>query len=486
MSRQIGGTSAYGTATYGLWSYSNPSTPFIEKMIDDPADDAGVLFGPSAPADMRFIVELLDPNAGGTVLYGTAVYGTDLYSDSVGDWVDVSDRVRGLSWRIGVSDPTQKASVGTGTISFDNRDGAMSPWAMSGDFFGPTRSWIRAGLIVRFGVLAPTVGADDGGDRLIAAGVPDFTYEEPGNFTPLFTGRVTDVSETMTENIDSQIDLVVAESSTDLAVGGSANIPAGKEIGSAILGQLTHSGWLWQNTLTLPDDNATCQESVLIGGSVNSRVGLLADGLHWDIVPDTRGRMRVLRRRTKDDARSPGYHDGSGNLTYFSNYPDVDYPERPLVTAQPYTSDERIVNALSASRAGADALELQDNNSIAQFGKVTDGYGFPRTDLVLETDEQVSSLLRRVLSLRAWGDYGIAAVELNADMDPVAMPAVLAFYAGPGRFETALGIRWVHPSGAELTDVYVIEGQSHNITPQGDQLLWTATFQLGHAGPIHG
>lgn len=467
--RIVGSSSVYGEARYGVDTYAS-TTPLSKlglKLLDDPDASEGMSVGPEASGELRFVVEVLNPTIGAGAKYGTAKYGTDVYASTTGDWQDVTGDMRGITWSQGTTDPTGKANIGQATVTLANLDGTYSPWVSP---------FVRAGLLVRFGVLC-TPPLND----FLPALDP---YEA------FLTGRVDSVNETTTDNTDAQINLVLVELTADLApdMPTPTVLNDGDQLAASMLRLLAASGWGNQNDMVVPVVNtATTMATTLDSGSPDARIAGLADNAHWDSFADGRGRLMVVVRHHSTSSGTFVAHvlpDDFPGIA-FSNDPTGPY-ELPVVTIAPYSSVERVVNDLRASRVGGATIGADDTRSIRQFGTLGQGYGFPNTTLVLEDDEQVLSLLETVLTLRAWDDTGIDQIALNGDQDPVRLPAVLAYLAAHAREGISVTVRWVHPSGRVLNEVAVIEGQTHAIAIEGSQLLWTATMRLGHAGVVSG
>ncbi len=461
--RTIGGLNLYGTATYGLSTYSvlAPPSDLALRLLDDPALGDGVSVGPSCSGGLRFVIQALNPTPVGGAVYGTAVYGTAVYSSSAGAWQDITDTFRGGSWNNGQNSPTTKAIIGTSTLTFDNRNGAMSPWALSGPFVGGgNRSWLRAGLIIRFGVIKTSA---------LAAGLPALD-----TFSAFFTGKLETVVDDTSENVDGWVTVTLAELPTEAGGVTPADqaVFNGRGLSPTIWDAIVGASWPYQTDLKVPTEDAVCGPSVLTGSTSLVRIGNLTDNMHWDVVADGRGRMMIVRRHLADSAAG----------VVFANYPSG--TQLPAVKILTYSSIERIIDQVIAARVTAADVIREDTRAMDQFGTINTGYGFPRNDLVLQDDVQVAALAQRVISLRAWDDHGIESMDIDADNDPIRLPAVLAFLACRGREVISFDVVYTHPSGHVLTETVVIEGQTHNIVmvEPGAAFKWTTTFKLGHSG----
>lgn len=456
--------SGTGTAPFGsTWAAEVQGTDLAARMLDDPTTLMGASLGPHASGGLRFVVQALNPDAGTDSEWDSALWDSGIWSASVGNWVDISSYVRGITWKQGQGQPSGRAVVGTSTITLANRDGVVSPWATSGPFVGGgARSWVRAGLIVRFGVIKTST---------LAAGLPTLA-----TFSPFFTGKVDTTDEGTSDNTDAWVTITLVETTVDLATA-PADQPTEsyRWLSETIYEALFASGWRYQTALTVPSEDTLVADTTLSGGSTTERLQLLADGEHWDIVADGRGRVIVVQRRIAS----------SDSGVTFSNQPAG--AELPMTQdTTPYSSAERVINEPTAARVNGGPVTLNDSASITQFGMITSLYGFPRNDLVLSADAAVTALIRRVLSLRAFDDLGIATINLDADMDAVNLPAVMTYIACRAREGISFNVRWVHPSLNQFFEAVVVEGQEHSLTMQGGQAKWTSTLSVGHAGTTSG
>lgn len=448
-----------GTGT--TWAATADVSDIEARLSENPSSACGAPIAPHASGALRFIVQLLDPTAGADSVWGTALWGSSAWSSSVGAWRDVSSRVRGATWTNGTTSPDGKATVGTATVTLDNRDGAVSAWATSGDFVGTgSSSWVRTGLLVRFGVIKVSA---------LAVGLPALD-----DFSAFFTGKVEVPNEGTSENVDAWVDLELTETTADFAVdGGSQNVNADRALSATIFDAITASGWPYQTSLMVPAEDTTVPSTALIGGTSSSRLDLLVDGLYWDWLADGRGRIIIVRRRLPES---------DAGLTFANAPAGSDVPVVEITTT---SGVDNILNQVNAARINGPIITVEDDRSMLQFGTVTQRYGFPRDDLVLESDAEVTTLARRVLGLRAWDDLGVATIALDMDLDPVRLPAILTYLACRAREAVSFNVTYTHPSGAVLADAFVVEGQTHNLAPVGEpgtQLKWTCTLNVGHAG----
>lgn len=478
MSRSIGGQTTWGS-NGEKWANTIPAagalagtswaapaqttTDLAARLLDDPATTQGTQINTVSSGALRFVVQALNPNAGTDSEWGTALWGTGKWSASVGKWEDISCRARMVKWTQGAPAPNTKSVVGVSTITLENLDGAVSPWAKSGHYVGDSStSWIRSGLLVRFGVITTTA---------LGAGLPALA-----TFEPIYTGRIESISDFIDEDqIDAWIELTLTETTVDFGTASPTDqaVASTRVLTGAAFDAMVAAGWQYQTALVVPDEDAATCATTLQGGSSSQRIDLITDNLFWDWVADGRGRLELVRRH---------FAVADSGLT-FANKPAVG--QYPALNVVPFSNVERLLNTVTAQTVTGAPVVEEDTRSQEKFGAIINGYGFPRTDLILGSDVLVGTLGQRVVSYLAWDDLGIGSFDLNLDMDPVNLPALMTYIAAHAREGIGFTVVYTHPSGAVLTDHVVIQQQTHTVTPQGapgTQMLWTCTLATGHAG----
>lgn len=430
----------------------------------------GQVVGPRASGGLRLVVEALNPTAASDSVWGTALWGSGTWSSSVGGWVDISSRVRQVDWNTGQNAPNTKAVVGVATITLENLDGAASPWATSGAFVGngTSTSWLRTGCLVRFGVVATTS---------LAAGLPALN-----TYSAFFTGKLENTTEeTDADQTDAWVVLTLTETTVDFGstTPNDQKVSNGRALSATVFESMVGAGWSYQTALTVPGEDTLVPDTTLQGNTSAGRIDLLTDGLHWDWLADGRGRLIIVKRHLSD----------TDSGIFFVNAPTSPfgpaYTGLPAVAITTYSMVDRLLNQANGARVGGGPVIAEDTRSMARFSTIVNGYGFPRNDLILQTDAEVATLGQRVIALRAWDDLGIATVTLDLDQDSVNLPAALTYVACRAREMITFTVVYTHPSGSVLTEAVVIDGQHHTITPvgaPGTQLKWTATLSTGHAG----
>lgn len=299
-------------------------------------------------------------------------------------------------------------------------------------------------------------------------------FQAVASYSPFFTGKVEATPESVSANVDSWVDLTMVELRTDLGnVPPPETVVSGRALTAVIWQVLADADWPYQLSYQAPDEDVDVCSALLQDTSANERLQLVTDSLHWDVCTDGRGQILVFRRHLSDE-----------DVAYtFANKPEDTAGSLPIVGAAPYTNVERVLNSVTGAVVGGVQVQRDDARSQARFGVITTGYGFPHDGLVLIDQTAVAALAERVLSLHAWDDRGIASVQLDADMDE-ALYGALTDIACNARDGRPYGVVWTHPAGGSLTEVVGVEGQSHGITMEGEQVKWTATLQVGHSGTL--
>lgn len=454
-------------------SWQSSDAESIESTIldVDPGSSEGASVGARAAGTLRLVVEALNPMAGGASLWGTAKWGhTDTWGGGVGEWVDISARVRGIHWEQGTQSPGDLASIATATLTLENLDGDASPWATTGDFAGAgSRTWLRSGLVVRFGILCNNIAA--------AKTATGLTLHA---FNPWFTGTVDTVADGTNEDADAYVTVECVELTSDLGTQPDTDIFTndGEQLSGVLVQILEAVGWERQKGLQVPDDDVLTRSTTVTSEDRTSWEVLqyACANRYWQPVANGRGRVQIVERR-------PAVADTG---LVFANKPTgTQYPV-PRDGITPYSSTERVLNTVQAAYLWGDPQTEADSGSVRQFGAITDRFGFPRTDLFVATTADITSLQDKVLRQSAWDDLGIETVQLNADMDAVRLPAVLAFLGAYARDGYYFLVRWTHPSGRIFSEQCVVEGLVYDIVPAGGQLSWTATLKTAHAGEVSG
>lgn len=344
-------------------------------------------------------------------------------------WVDISPRVRGLNTVRGRTDPSNPAiPVGSMTVELDNTDGYLSPWATAGPFVADGVSMIRPGIVVRAGVVL-----DD------------------GTWCPLFTGTAEQLPEDVA--YDRHTTWTVTDTWTDLAAWALPTISAGTGNGETTTARINR----------LLDD---CRWR--FGRALDpSPVTVLG---HDPELDDNRA-AEIYRVGQSDGGFV--YIDNRGNLAFLNRLRVTTPPAAPLITVAdcndgtrlPYASitpgsdNLRILNSASGQRLGGTVQISTDSGSASRFGSRSAGMGFPRDDLICDTDAQVKVICDDAIKLFAWDDLRVDAVELDAGMD-LRLPPIMA------GFKLFDGLRVMRDLAAgDLDRNLRIDGIEHRITP---------------------
>lgn len=391
-------------------------------------------------------------------------------------WVDVTSRARGMEWTRGTSDPISEPEVGTASITLDNRDGLVSPWATSGPFAQPVdgsavwdvskwdvrvagsnASLIRPNTPVRF-------GATDSGS----------------NWLPFFTGFIETVTEDSSDNVDAWVTLGLVDVAATLAAIGSAQ-------GNATSLLVAGNSWVLMSSGLLQDAGFTSSlSSTFIGsGSLNSAPLQVPD-------PMANRLAAAQTLMTSVNGFVIGGPDGflyfvGGGVggTIWSSQPFSNSPSGsnyPVVTMTPYSSTDRLLNSVSGTRIGGTEQTITDTDSIKQFGVQANALGWPRTDLLLQNDSDVLTLVTLVLNEQSQDFLGISSIDIDCDQNPAQLYYVMAVFSAQAlENQYQLIVNWKHPSSAVFAATLSIIGFTHSITMEGSQAKWTATLKTAKA-----
>lgn len=443
---------------------------FTGAVAQAPFQTAGVEGSASDPYNTALAVEVLDPYGAGGGLWSSG--GSDgAFWDvgtwgGAGRWTDISSRVRGLEWRVGADQPGGRPRIGTASIELDNADALVSPWAAAGPFTDGVSSWLRTGCLLRLTIsntnLAGTVGYG----------------------TTIYTGEIESVDEGSTATADAWVVLHLQEPLSRLARWNSleqgqqgAHDSLFERVQRLLDGTDWLYGWAYHPTAGhVPSHalSATYQTTTLAGERL-AELYLTGDSAGVNIYSQTDGSILVNNPL-----------DAAATLT-FSNA--ASGGELPLADITRYANNARLLNVAIGSRRTAlptdalpdppatHAIEIGNGPSISRFGRIDTGNGWPRLDLICESDSTVSAILNAVLAFRAADDQGIGSLELDADQQPATLYNALATL----RLFDVVDVRYVHPvaSAFSQTQHSYVEAMAHRVTREGPALKWTATLELG-------
>lgn len=193
--------------------------------------------------------------------------------DGTWTWHDVSDDVRGLEWDRGAADPLTQPTVGTATITVNNRTSLYSPWNTTvGIFAGGSHSTIVPGTPARIGC----------------------TQWDPDDHSsiswfPLFSGRVESATESTVDNTDSYVSFQLVDVTASLAAHGHGVAMGG--------GPGALHAWAIGNAVVLP---------VVVVASTNDQFLLNSDT--YTIAAGTYSSIFTLRSAVANATKSGGAH----------------------------------------------------------------------------------------------------------------------------------------------------------------------------------
>jgi microcystin-dependent protein len=263
-------------------------------------------------------------------------------------WIDVTDRVRGLEWDRGATEPLTQSDVGTASITFENLDGLVSPWATSGEFSNPAPSlpqwdvtaWDEVGVGGMSSMIRPNTPFRFGTTQIN----PD-THEE--TYTALFTGLLETVTEDTEQNVDAWIYVSLVDVAVSLAAIGTANgtdgggdFVNGNTGESVARGLITDAGIAYDYVSTVPPGDRFFDTPPFVcpPNDINRLVALQQIA--------TSGLVNVGASPAGVITMSPSV--GGPILGVFSNDPNPG--ELPVVKMTPYSSTDRLLNQVTGSK----------------------------------------------------------------------------------------------------------------------------------------
>lgn len=470
----IGGTGTGWIATTIALRPANPTiTPvpysFQGAIVQVPLQTVGTECAAADPLNTTVAIQAFDPVGAGGDLWSSGGADGGFWDlgawGGPGRWRDITSRTRGVKWTVGADQPGGRPRAGTADIELDNSDALVSPWVTAGPFTDGASSWLRTGALLRIAYTATNVAGTVGYGRSI------------------FTGEIESVDEGSTATADAWVVLHLVEPISRLARWN------GLEQGQQGLHENLYSrfnrllddaawpfGWGLNSTGTVPAHaTAATLQATTMAGERLGELYLTADSTGVNIYSSGDGSLLVNNPR--DVAAT----------NVFSNVPAG--AELPLVSVVPYANNSRIINAAIGSRRTSlptatdpdplqpTAIQIGDGPSQSRFGRIDTGNGWPRLDLICESDDTVAAILNAVLAFRADDDQGIAGLEVDADQAPTLL---FGYLAGLRLFDV-LDVRYVHPlvESFSQTQHSYLEGAQHRITRLGYQMKWTASLSLG-------
>jgi hypothetical protein len=367
-----------------------------------------------------------------------------------GRWQDMTSRIRGVTWTQGADQPGDRPRVGTATIDLENAAGDLSPWATTGGFLENGVSWFRAGAIMR-----------------IANTYLDATGDQQSHTN--FTGRIEAVEDHNAEGVDAWVTVHLVELIADLAAFNGleqTEVGAGETANTRVVRLLADAGWpfgYWIGSIPGTWSSATLQATTLAGNRIEE-LYKTGDSVGTYIYSYPDGGILV----NNPDA-------AGGTAITFSNNPAGAERPIPVDGYTPYADKSRLLNTAIGAIVGGTEQSISDALSVSKFGRIDSGNGWPRRDLICQSEATVATILQAVIDMHAWDDKGISAVEVDCDLQPATLYSNISFLQV---FHNATA-RVQHPSGQIETQVGYVEGFTHRVTnPGGGQLKWTATISL--------
>lgn len=352
--------------------------------------------GEALTSSLRLVVQIAVPESGG------ARYGIDIYDDGDGsdsvyssgyEWLDLSDRVRGTTWRRGKGALVDQPETGVWTVDLANGDGYLSPRNSASGF--PSIEALAPGTPMRVG------------------------YWDDSLWSPAFTGIIEDIDEAAVElDADVWATFTVIETVALLARLNRPEQPAAgasEHYRDRFERLLADAGWPYgANYLGVTALTAAELQATTMAENRLSELKLTADSIFADIYSGKNGQFTVTTKGTVTVMSSPNLDlflisDEDGPTTIAAvDFDAIHWAEAPRIK----TNADRLVNSVSAARVGGTSITSVDPESIGDNFEVT----YKRTDLILDDDADVTTWTAAYLALAKAATVKISDVRLDAAM----------------------------------------------------------------------
>lgn len=466
---------------------ADPAAALLQKPIGFVGREIGL-------GDWRIALQILLPEDSSS-RWGIARWGQTIWSGLA--WFDLTDYLRGMSWKRGATSVGSRPEVGTAEITLENSQLQFSPW-------NGISAFQEATIVDPVGTVQP--GAFGPGTLMrLTAYSPSGMIEpvhDPENLDPdspdawvgVFAGLVSTWDDSTVElGADRFVTITLVETLSSIAQVdepalsspvGSDDLPAAR-----IQRLLDAAPFKYGTIVDLFDYQLASTEyelqSTLMAQNRVSELYLTADSVDGVIRSGRDGRLEFYNQYPLQQ----WYVDGNG----IRQGPDrtrigrltpqeaigvdvfgVPYVGDSLSTAN---DDEVIVNQLSFAFVGGSVRQLSDGISLRLYDPVS----FGRSDLICQSTALLDEIMGRLLSVRARLALRLDAVELHSrlygglsallsidvdDVIDVGLPPLLEGYEGV----------------VEAADVL---GMEHFLIPlPAGGVVWTANYSLGLQGSL--
>lgn len=432
-------------------------TTLGDALADPPSRTVGTLLSPADPFALKWSCQVLDPYEPGGLVWDVGHWDVDDWQ-GVGEWVELTGIVRGVQYQGGADQPGGDPVTGTSTLTVENYDGAVSPWATTGPFAPLGRTYLRVGALIRFGCTSNEVV-----------------------YYCHFAGRIETMPESSESGADGWVDITLVDVGADLAAidNPAAEVPVGAGDGpTARFATLTSDA-----EFAFPVDTTTYAPAIAaattfqatdLGGNRLTEARLTAASCASRLV--AAGGTLILA--------APLSILSESDVWTLSNNPGVGDLPIPIDGVTPFADNQRILNVVTGGITGGLTVTVEDSESRGQYGPVSSNFGFPRTDFICNEEATLTAIVAGALGAHAWDEVGIATVALDADMSPLLWYAMNLMSGVTGLvLRPRLRIHWTHPSGQVLNLSVLFDGFNFGMVMAGDQAKWTGTISTSTANP---
>lgn len=382
--------------------------------------------------------EIAFASGSGFGVWDTAVWDTDTWGPDV-SWTDVSDYVmheQGINVDRSFSRDLEGWNPGTCSFTLNNTDGRFSPTNLSGPYVTAGATEVRPWRPVRIRAVHTSSGVED----------------------PIFRGYILSWGEAWVRGADfSQTTLSCVDELASLArfdgyeqtADGSGELFGYRM--HRILDNAAHTG-----NRNIAVGVTTMQPTTLAGNAV-TELKLTADSEGGTLWIDADGTV------TAGDQESILSESRSNTVQWtFSDAPTgTELPYRDVDLA--YDGDN-LENVVAIARSGGSVVTADDLDSRALYGDKR----YSRSDLICETDAQVSTVVQRRIARNAEPELRMTALHLKAPKTGYDLfPAIL----GMKPLDRAL-IERTPPGGDAISEQVLVTGIHHSF----DLVQWSTRF----------
>ena len=404
-----------------------------------PWPNAGCPFGDNFPG-WRIVVDALYNDLVGSRTYGTLTYGDEVYGDAAGAqlrWADVTRPAYQVVISVGTSDGAPAVSHAEIQLALIDDTGE---WF---DFEIPS-IWYQADLGTPL-----RVGFFD----------PQYRYH------PIVIGEIVSIRDEH-DTLPRYIEVGGVSRSTELVTSVPGWQRPAERTATRFMALLAAAGWRWENySLVFPGDpmlHADVEPRTIV---VRDELDRTVQSAGWFVDEDRWGGVRV-RQWPHEWVGTPivvtDCKEGSDDL---------------LSGSMLFVRDQsQLLNVAVLGNADVTqtVVTAEEEFSIAQFGRRSEGMGFPLTDLAFASASDAQATVIRTVNRFAFITRHVDEVVADTDIDTGWLPVLADLDTGD---PVTVHRREVH----DMTLHNVVVGFTHEITPN----RFTSTIHTSTLDPTY-